>query len=320
MNLWDRHQNKRALEKKKRTKSRSFEGGAMGRTTEMVGQVVHVERQDYIVRQNNTNEPYSKESGLESPVVGDEVYLEGDKIVGIKERISFLIRFRKDASRRSGVGAQHVVAANIHRAIIVAAVTMPEFHPRFIDRYLIACQQGNVEPVICLTKTDLTDKRPVSLDIYKKLGIPIIETSVTNEEGIDALREAIANRVVVFVGASGVGKSSLVNAILHGEVAETGAVGEKTERGRHTTTGSQMYLWMKDSYIIDTPGIRSLGLDHLDKQEIEYYFLEFAPYRTQCKFENCLHMHEPECAVKKAVAEGDISLERYESYLRLVGE
>jgi len=321
MNLWDRQQNKKAKVKKERAKQHAFSRVQnFGQETAETGTVVWVGKNTCVVHCNNEDVSYKTDGSLTQLVVGDVVYLESESVTGIQERQSFLARIRSDGTRYGAVSTQQVVVANIQKVVIVASVVQPAFHPRFIDRYLIACEQGNVESVICLTKTDLSAERPAALEEYRKLGISVLETSTATEEGILSLRELLTGCKAVFVGASGVGKSSLVNALLQGNVAVTGRVGEKTERGRHTTTSSQMYEWAKGSCIIDTPGIRSLGLENLAKNEIQYYFPEFEELRSQCKYSNCMHLNEPRCAIIAAVASGEVSKARYESYVRICEE
>ena len=285
-----------------------------------LGTVVGTDPKGYLVRIEDREAVYTKSPDLEPLVVGDMAYLSDDVIVGRLERRSFLARMRRDTTRKSTVFERHVMAANMDIAVIVVSVANPAFHPRFIDRYLIACQDGSVQPLICLTKIDLTDERHPLLAQYRDMGIQTIETSQVSGAGIDELMGALKGLTAVFVGASGVGKSSLVNALSEKDVTKTGELSKKSGRGRHTTSKSSLYDWAENSYIIDTPGIRSLGLDHIPKTELEGYFPEFESFREECKYANCSHMHEPECGIKNAVKEGQITVPRYESYVRLMQE
>lgn len=258
------------------------------------------------------------------PVVGDRVAIlqvdTGWKVHSFKQRSSFLARFRGDRHRRSTSGYErHIITANIDSALIVAAAKNPAFHPRFIDRYLVICQDGGVQPIICINKIDLAEP-PSELDAYKNMGIPVFITSTTTSEGIDALKDVLRGTVSCLVGASGVGKSSLANAVFPHATIKSGTVSAKTGEGRHTTSATSLYQWDEGSFLIDTPGIRSLGLEDLDKSTLRLYFSEFDSYIPLCKFANCSHVHEPNCGVKQAVQAGEISQDRYESYLRLMNE
>ncbi len=340
-NLYDRHMNKRALEKKERAKMKyhnkpdrnvdiskfvprnDLETLELGMIVEIRGKIftVMLGEDFYECRIKS-----SKDKDLERYlVIGERVYgtFSGGKgvIEGMEPRKSYLSRFRGDYQRISLANYdEHVIAANIDVGIIVAAAKDPEFHPRLIDRYLIMCENGNVEPIICLNKADLTDERDPVLDWYKKSGLRVIETSIQTGEGISELKDAIYGKIAVLVGHSGVGKSSLVNMILPGVNIVTKEVGDKRKTGRHTTTTSKLFEWEGGSYIIDTPGIRSLGLQHIDRDRLKYAFTEFSEYTEDCKYNDCSHSHEPVCGVKKAVQEGKIPHHRYDSYIRMLNE
>ncbi|MDR1219422.1 MAG: ribosome small subunit-dependent GTPase A [Treponema sp.] len=252
--------------------------------------------------------------------VGDKVALDKDNaIVSALNRTSFLARLRGDSTRHSRRGfSEHVIAANVDAAVIVATTKEPDFQPRLIDRYLILCEYGNVEPIICLNKSDLTDERDAALEWYRKMGISVIETSAIKNTGIQELIDAIHGKTVVFAGNSGVGKSSLINKINPRAAIKTQAVSGKGRQGRHTTTGSNLYMLDKETCLIDTPGIRSLGLSGVNGCDIKWYFKDFNKYEGLCKYKDCLHDIEPECAVKKAVSDDKISPERYRSYIRIL--
>ncbi|MEO5928066.1 MAG: ribosome small subunit-dependent GTPase A [Patescibacteria group bacterium] len=265
---------------------------------------------------------------LRDLAVGDQVAIgEQDKngvvpILWRKERRSFIARMRGHQTRSTASLHEHVLSANVDIGVIVVALQNPDFHPRFIDRYLVILQDGNVQPIICLTKCDLSSERPGILKSYQGLGISVIETSSISHEGIEKLKELLQGRISVFLGQSGVGKSSLVHALNSTLEVKTGSVNPKTNEGRHTTTGSNLYKWSDDSFIIDTPGIRSLGLEAIPKEEIRFLFPEFLSLASSCKFTDCLHLSEPECAVRAAAEGGDtqITLFRYESYQRMMKE
>ena len=258
-------------------------------------------------------------------VVGDAVIFREDQegmpsILRRKKRKAWIVRMRGDRARGVNALEAHTIAANVDIAVVVAAAESPAFHPRFVDRYLVVLQNGNVEPIICLNKTDLTMQRHPILGFYRELGIPIVETSVVTGEGLPRLREMLQGKTAVFLGQSGVGKSSISNVFLPNASIAVTNISEKGGKGRHTTTTSNLYRWEQDSYIIDTPGIRSLGIDNIDKTRIRFFFPEFEGVEDQCRYTDCLHDHEPECVVKEAVESGGINAYRYESYLRMLRE
>jgi ribosome biogenesis GTPase len=200
-----------------------------------------------------------------SLVVGDRVQVVDGEVgrgvvVGVYPRISVVARIRGRAS--------HVIAANVDYGVIVASVKGPEFHPRFIDRYLVVCQNGNVSPLLCISKCDLGAERHEALAVYESIGIPIVLTSSATGMGIEELKAHLAGKTAVLVGHSGVGKSSIINAAIPGYALRANAVNTKTGQGKHTTTGSNLYAWDAESYLIDTPGIRSLGIDDIDKTSL----------------------------------------------------
>jgi ribosome biogenesis GTPase len=260
----------------------------------------------------------------EGVVPGDRVDMEIDdglaKIVQIHPRKTRIARLRADSSRDATRGSsEHVIAANVDTAVIVASTISPPFRPRFIDRYLVVCEYGGVEPLICINKIDLEPPDDEALSVFRKVGVPIIAVSAETGEGIDLLRGWISGKTAVLTGHSGVGKSSIANAITGTEMQYTGAVGTEL-RGRHTTTTSMLIEWSLDSQIIDTPGIRSLALWDITREQVPAYFPEFTEPAELCKFRDCHHDTEPDCGVKAAVERGDIAENRYDSYLRLVGE
>ncbi len=262
-------------------------------------------------------------------VSGDYVSLVEDGlgycISNIQKRTSKLSRLRRDNTRMSAnlPEYEHVIAANIDAAVAVVSTKNPPLHAKVIDRYLIMIQSSNIEPIICMNKADLAEGyEDGMLKEYERLGIKCVKTSTVKNEGIENLKKLISNKVVVFIGHSGVGKSSLINAISGSLMAKEGEVSEKTGKGKHTTTSSVLYKWKENSFIIDTPGIRAFGMWGISKDELHLYFPEFDRYRTLCKYNNCLHNHEKEtdCGVKQALSKGELSKNRYDSYVRLLEE
>ncbi len=253
---------------------------------------------------------------------GDEVVLNNEltKVINLVSRTTVLSRDHKDRARRNNVVTNKILAANVDVAVIVVSAFSPPLHPRFIDRYLMILQDCGIDAVICLNKSDLkTDNDQEVLEIYRRLGVPVVETSALNNEGIEGLKYFLKNKKAIFVGHSGVGKSSLTNRIMDFEEIRTSHVGDKSKRGRHTTTTSKYYVWDENSSIIDTPGIRALDISNFRIADIQEYFSEFDPY-LECKYTDCDHVHIPteSCGVKQAVENGDISKTRYDSYVRII--
>ncbi len=218
---------------------------------------------------------------------------------------------------------ERVIAANIDVAVHVASVVEPPLRPALIDRYLIAIERGGAEAVICVNKIDLLAvpaerrRQLEQLDSYRRLGLEILPTSAVTGEGLDALHTLLAGKTAVFAGHSGAGKSSLLNALDPDSGAATAGTGGRG-KGRHTTTRSSLYRLEGDIRIIDTPGIRELGLWQLTTQELRAYFPDFEPHAVGCRFNDCSHRHEPDCAVRQAVESGDVARARFETYLRIL--
>lgn len=250
------------------------------------------------------------------PVVpGDLVALvEGHRVKRVLPRRTFLSRPDPANPRR-----EKVVAANMDLVIVVVAAADPPLHPGLIDRYLIAIERGGADAAICVNKSELGAGGEMEkvLQPYRSLPAPIVICSARTGAGIDDLRAIIAGKLCVFVGHSGVGKSSLLNALLPGAGAATGNVSNVTGKGQHTTTRSQIYDLSGKARVIDTPGVREFGLWKLDPAEVRLYFHDFDEAAANCRFSNCTHLHEPDCVVRCQVEEGRIDSSRYERYRRI---
>lgn len=256
----------------------------------------------------------------QSVVVGDQVTVgrspSGDwGVVRVEPRQTKLSR--PDVHE---VGKERVIVANIDVIVIVVSVVSPPLHPRLIDRYLVAIQQGGAAPLVCVNKIDLlVDEAELeALNPYRELGIPLVTCSTVSSHGLDDLRRELQGTMCAFVGHSGVGKSSLVNALMPEAELVVGAVSEGYGRGTHTTTASSLHRLGDGTVLIDTPGIRSFGLRELSRREVAAYFPEFEGFA--CKFRNCSHLHEPECGVLAAVESGQVDAARYDSYRRLLAD
>jgi len=256
--------------------------------------------------------------GRESLVaVGDRAEIHplpgsGWLLTALDERRTRLSRPGPDARDHLDI----VVAANLDVLVIVAAIDRPAFHPRFIDRFLVVAQLGGVEPVIFLNKCDLGPAP--DMGAYERLGVPVLRGSASTGEGLDTLRDKVGDKWCALAGNSGVGKSSLVRALVPGSEVEVGEVRRKDGRGRHTTTRASVHRMPGGGRLVDTPGIRELALHRLEPAEVQLYFPEFEERFGTCRFNDCLHVREPGCAVREAVERHEIHPDRWASYLRIL--
>ncbi len=267
-----------------------------------------------------------KEKGLSKNLiaVGDNVFFEPitentGAIIHVDERFSFLSR--TDISGKK----EQLIAVNIDLAIICISIVEPELKPALVDRYLIATEKGNLHPIIVINKIDLLKRASLKeqelykefLSVYEPLGYPILSVSTTTGIGIESLKSYLKNKTSVFSGQSGVGKSSLLNACF-GFSLKTGELAQKTIKGTHTTTVTQLLHLPEGGYCVDTPGIRSFSLWKLEPKDVTSHFHDIQQLAKKCKFPDCTHRTEPECAVLKALAQDKISSLRYESYKNLM--
>lgn len=256
--------------------------------------------------------------------VGDEVEFTPFEEAGReREGVIEAVRPRHGCLTRSYQGRVHTIASNVDVALIVSSLAQPSPKPHLIDRYLVAAHAGEITPVVCFNKCDLDADGRVAAPLksmYESLGYDVVACSAGSGAGIDALRELIRDRVSVFVGQSGVGKSSLINAVAPDLQRETGEVSRTTEKGRHVTTAARLLPLPFGGFVVDTPGVRSFALGRISPEELELHFVEIAPLVADCKFPDCTHIHETGCAVLAAVDAGRIDERRYLSYRKMFEE
>ena len=255
-------------------------------------------------------------------VVGDEVACEADEggdyvIADILPRRNYVIRRASNLSKES-----HIIAANVDQALLMASLRSPETPTEFVDRFLVTCEAYKVPVTILLSKLDLQDAEAVAefRAVYEGAGYRVLEVSVREGRGVEEVRELLAGRTTLVSGNSGVGKSTLIQAIDPSLDIRTGEISESHHKGRHTTTFSTMYPLAGGGAVIDTPGIKGFGLIDIDDAELWHYFPEMMRVAPACRFYNCTHTHEPGCAVTEAVKAGEIAWPRYESYLKIRDE
>ena len=248
------------------------------------------------------------------PLVGDmvefEITHEGDRegnVTRILPRKNMLIR---------------PAVANVDQAMIIFAVAKPLPNLNMLDRFLIMMEMQHVPTIICFNKTDVADEEACRqlAGIYRDCGSRILFTSVLRDEGMDQVRALLKDKTTVMAGPSGVGKSSIMNCLKPEAAMETGDISRKIQRGRHTTRHSELFHLEGASYVMDTPGFTSLFINDLKAEELRFYFREFEPYEGRCRFNGCVHINEPDCAVKDALAQGKISAGRYDNYVLLYEE
>lgn len=266
----------------------------------------------------------SKEKDSNPVAVGDKVVLEkGDAddawtIAEIEERENYIVR-----SSPKHKGARQIIAANLDQVLLIATMANPRTSTGFIDRFLLTAEAYHIPVVIVFNKQDLLDtktqkKQDYVANIYRSIGYQTVFVSALQQEHIDEVREIMKDKTSLISGHSGVGKSTLMNAVQPGLNLRTEAISRITGKGMHTTTFAEMHPLHFGGNVIDTPGIREFGIMDFKPEEISHYFVEFRDLIPQCKFNNCLHENEPGCAVKQAYLDGKISEERFTNYLNIM--
>jgi len=257
--------------------------------------------------------------------VGDQVILEPEEageqtavITEILPRTNYIVR----ASPRHRY-RKHIVAANLDQAVLIVTLREPRTSQGFVDRFLVSAAAYHVAALLVVNKSDLHRAKEREQfarwqAMYGLMHYPILLASALQGEGLDAVREALAGRRSLLAGHSGVGKSTLINDLIPGQDLRTQQVSEASGKGLHTTTFAEMFSLPSGGQVIDTPGLRELGIVEMEKSELSHYFLDMRPYLADCRFNNCLHVNEPGCGVKRAVADGHINVARYESYLSML--
>ena len=248
----------------------------------------------------------------------EEVDSKNGTIVNIHERKNCIVRKSTNLSKSS-----HVIAANIDQAIFVFTLTKPLTTTTFLDRFLVSAESYSIPTVIVFNKIDIYSQEEINnvaaiMATYDEIGYKVIELSVKKQINIEAIKDILKDKVSVIAGNSGVGKTSIINAVSPNHNLKTAEISTSHDSGKHTTTFAQMLQLPFGGYIIDTPGIKAFGIIELKKEEISHYFPEIFKIAKNCKYYNCTHINEPSCAVKQAVEDGNIAWTRYKSYLNIV--
>ncbi len=258
-------------------------------------------------------------------VVGDKVQIDQNNdgaafITDIEDRKNYIVRRASNLSKHS-----HILAANIDLALLCITVRFPETTTVFIDRFLATAEAYNIPVYLLFNKIDLHDQEDAEyadalIHLYTTIGYPCLKTSVTENKGINEIRNLIQGKITLLAGHSGVGKSSIINMLQTDSTQKVGKISDYHNKGMHTTTFSEMIELDEGGFIIDTPGIKGFGVIDMEKSEISHYFPEIFKTAKDCRYYNCLHINEPDCAVVHAVEQHYISQSRYHSYLNILDD
>ena len=293
----------------------------MGRVLRVQGLHSHVRLDDGSMRSCATRRLLKTLSTDQRHVVaaGDRVWIRPE---GATEGIIERVEPRHGVISRSSRSRQHVVVTNVDQLVIVVSAAEPRLKPHLVDRYLVTAEKSGIESIICINKVDLVDPAELQplVGVYSQLGYRVVLASAARQWNTDYLGGLLRDRQSAVAGQSGVGKSSLLNAIEPGLALRVQEVSSENEKGKHTTTTAVLLPLAIGGYVVDTPGIRQFQLWDVIPAEVAGYFRDLRPYVSQCRYPNCTHTHEEPCAVKDAVADGYIDTRRYESYLAMLDE
>ena len=257
--------------------------------------------------------------------VGDIVFLDVEPdgeymITDLKPRKNYIIRKSTNLSKQT-----HIIAANLDQALLITSLKQPKLKFGFIDRFLMTAEAYGIPAVIVFNKMDLLNEEELDYvqeltEAYHKVGYPSLHISVTDGFGLETIREMLTDKITLFSGHSGVGKSSLLNALNATIETRVSTVSDSNEKGKHTTTFAEMFEIAPNTYVIDTPGIKNFGLTDMTPEELKNYFPEMVERSHDCRFNNCIHMNEPGCAVREAYESSELPWFRYEDYLNFFDE
>ncbi len=291
----------------------------LGRVLRVQGLVSIVQLEDGSLRRCATRRLLKTMATDQRHVVaaGDLAWIRPE---GADEGIIERIEPRRGVLSRTSRGRQHVLVANVDQILAIVSAAEPRLKPHLVDRYLVTAEKAGVEPLICINKIDLIDPAELQplVGVYSQLGYRVLLTSAARGWNIEPLRKMLIGRQSAVAGQSGVGKSSLLNAVHPGLDLRVQSVSAENEKGRHTTTTAELIPLVGGGYVVDTPGIRQFQLWDVIPAEVAGYFRELRPYVSKCRYPDCTHVHEEPCAVKDAVADGYVDVRRYESYLQML--